>query len=240
LTRNDPAPVRCRFDDRVKVAKKAGEEIINQFHPLVRFVVQHAELSGAIRYPAIAARMSRTNLPISVAAGDYWVAVTRWTFEALRVSEQLWFAVKYAHSDTTLSDEDAERFVMAVAESGDDWNVSADDVDMSAAAATIEHELLVRAWDAFQAHESTVKAQNEDRADAQMRSLDTHLTHQRAKYEELRSRHLARGNPGLARAQEVNLERLVARIQRERLAIDTKRHVHSRMNEICVGVVRVH
>jgi hypothetical protein len=155
------------------------------------------------------------------------------------VSEQLWFAVKHAHTGATLSDDDAERFVMAVAESGDDWNLSPEDVDVGAAAAAIEQELLVRAWDAFRTHESTVKAQNEDRADAQMRSLDTHLKHQRAKYEDLRSRHLARGNPGLARAQEVNLERLVARIDRERLAIDTKRQVRSRMNEICVGVVRV-
>ena len=240
LTRNDPAPARCRFDDRVKVAKKPGEEIVNQFHPLVRFAVQQAESSGAIRYPAVAARLLLTRLPMPVPSGDYWVAVTRWTFEALRVSEQLWFAVKHADTGATLSDDDAERFVMAVAESGDDWNLSPEDVDIGAAAAAIEQELLVRAWDAFRTHESTVKAQNEDRADAQMRSLDTHLKHQRAKYEELRSRHLARGNPGLARAQEVNLERLVARIDRERLAIDTKRQVRSRMNEICVGVVRVH
>ena len=129
------------------MAKKTGEEIVNQFHPLVRFVVQQAESSGVIRYPAVAARLLLTMLPMPVPSGDYWVAVTRWTFEALRVSEQLWFAVKHARTGATLSDDDAERFVMAVAESGDDWNLSPEDVDIGAAAAAIEQDLLVR-WDA--------------------------------------------------------------------------------------------
>jgi hypothetical protein len=218
----------------------AGEEIINQFHPLVRFVAHQAEAAGAIRYPAIAARLSSDSLPATIPLGDYCIAVTRWTFEALRVSEQLWFAARNVSSGECLSDDDAERFAIAVAESGGDWNANTGDIDFDVMADEIEQALMSRAWDAFHNHEAAVKAQNEDRADAQMRSLDTHLQQQRAKYEELRTRHLARGNPGLARAQEVNLDRLVARIDRERLVIETKRQVRSRMNEICVGIVRVH
>lgn len=240
LTRNEPAPIRCRFDDRVKVSKLPSEEIVNQFHPLVRFVAHQAEAAGTIRYPAIAARLPSASFPTVLQPGDYCIAVTRWAFEALRVSEQLWFAAKNVGSGESLSDEDAERFVMSVAESGGDWNASTTDIDFDVIAGQIEQSLISRAWDAFHNHEAAVKAQNEDRADAQVRSLDTHLQQQRAKYEELRARHLARGNPGLARAQEVNLERLVARIDRERLAIDAKRQVRSRMNEICVGIVRVH
>jgi superfamily II DNA or RNA helicase len=240
LTRNDPTPVRCRFDDRVKVIKRAAEEIVNQFHPLVRFVAHRSEAEGEIRFPAIAARVPAASLPIQAPLGEYWLAVTRWTFEALRVSEQLWFAVKHADAGQPLSDEDAERFVVAVAESGDDWNVGAGDFDGELLASQIEESLLVRAWEEFERHEAAVRAQNEDRADAQVRSLETHLHQQRAKYEELRSRHVARGNPGLARAQEVNIERLTARIQRERLAIEAKREVRSRLDEICIGIVSVY
>ena len=184
--------------------------------------------------------MHAAKLPVEVPPGDYWLVVTRWTFEALRVSEQLWFAVKRADTGELLSEDDAERFTMAVAESGDDWNVGPGDLDIDAVASAIEEDLLARAWEAFQKHEAAVKAQNEDRADAQMRSLDTHLRQQQGKYEELQARHFARGNRGLARVQEVNIQRLAARIERERLAIDAKRQVKSRMNEVCVGVVRVH
>jgi hypothetical protein len=137
-------------------------------------------------------------------------------------------------------DDDAERFVMTTAEYGEDWRVSLKEIDPEAATARIEQSLLAGAWDAFRVHEAAVKAQNEDRADAQTRSLETHLRRQRAKYQELRARHLARGNPGLARAQETNLERLTARIEQERVAIDAKRQVRSRMNEVGVGVVRVY
>jgi hypothetical protein len=240
LTRNDPAPVRCRFDDRVKVSKRAGEEIVNQPHPLVRFAAHQAESNGAIRYPAFAARVPMARLTAPIAPGDYYVVVTRWIFEALRVSEQLWFGVRRADSLEAFLDDDAERFVMTTAEYGEDWRVSLKEIDPEAATARIEQSLLAGAWDAFRVHEAAVKAQNEDRADAQTRSLETHLRRQRAKYQELRARHLARGNPGLARAQETNLERLTARIEQERVAIDAKRQVRSRMNEVGVGVVRVY
>jgi len=239
LTRNDPAPTRCRFDDRVKVVTHAGEEIVNLFHPLVRFMAHQAETKGAIRYPAIAARVSTTKLPMPMPPGDYWLAVTQWTFEALRVSEQLWFGVRHAHTGEALSDADAERFVTFVADAGDDWSVGVGDIDTEVTATQIEESLIVQAWNEFQKHEADARAQNEDRADAQMRSLDTHLQQQRAKYQELGARHLQHGNAGLARVQERNIERLAERIQRERLVIDDKRHVRSRMNEICIGIVRV-
>jgi hypothetical protein len=244
LTRNDTAPVRCRFDDRVKVAAKGGEEIVNQFHPLVRFSAAEAERQGAIGFPAIAARIPLMEFDPAiydtVRTGDYLVAVSRWTFEALRVSEQLWFAVMPVDDLTPFSDEDAERFVMTVAEFGQDWNIDGAGIAAADVADVIEQSLLARAQDDFEKSGAAVKAQNEDRADAQLRSLQTHLASQRAKYEALRERHVSRGNPGLARAQEVNIERLAARIDREREAVNAKRQVRSRLDEVAVGIVRVY
>lgn len=240
LTRNDPTPVRCRFDSRIKAAVRPGEELINQFHPLVRFVAQTAESKGKNVLPAVAARVPAALSPAGVASGDYLIAVTRWTFEALRISEQLWYGVVKNGGDAALSDEDAERFVTALAEHGEDWACAATDVDIDTAARQIEQSLLVRARDDFERYTERTKAQNNDRAEAQLRSLETHLRQQRAKYEALKQRHLANGNPGLARAQDINIEKLNGRIERERRAIEEKRQLRSRSEEICVGVVRVY
>lgn len=239
LVRNDPSPIRCRFDDRVKAPKVRGEEIVNQLHPLVRFAVDRVEKQSRMRYPAIACRVSSQRLLAGIAKGDYATLITRWQFEALRVTEQLWFAACHLPTGTILPDEGAERFAMVAAEFGEDWLVN-DDLDFEAAVERTENELLPRAWQAFQTHELYVKAQNEDRADAQIRSLDAHLAQQRAKFEEIRARHVARGNPGLARAQEANLQRLIARVERERESVNSKRNVRSRMNEVGVAVVRVY
>jgi hypothetical protein len=84
-----------------------------------------------------------------------------------------------------------------------------------------------------------MRAQNEDRADAEIRSLERHLAQQTTKYEEIRRRHLQRKNLGLARAQETNIQRLKARVERQRLALEEKRKLRASMDEICVGVVRV-
>lgn len=239
LTRNDPGAVRCRFSDRVKVATGAGEEIVNQFHPLVRFVADQAEERHSVGFPAVSARIPSTAFADAVPAGDYWMAVSRWTFEALRVSEQLWFSVTPADGGMPLSDEASERFVTTVADAGQDWNIDEADVLLAVAADAIEQTLLVRAQTAYEAYAAGVKAQNEDRADAQVRSLSAHLESQRTKYETLRDRHLARGNTGLARVQDGTIERLAARIERERVAVNAKRQVRSRLDDIAVGIVRV-
>ncbi len=239
LTRSDPTPVRCRFDNRVKVAARSGEEIINQFHPVIRFVAHGTEERGAVNFPAVAARVPLSQVPAGCQPGRYRFAVTRWTFEALRISEQLWFGVVADGSSEALSDQDAERFVMAVAEAGDDWAPAGAELDLEAIASEIEQGLLVRALKDFERHKATVEAQNEDRATAQLRSLDTHLRQQRMKYEGLRDRHLQSGNRGLALIQETYLERLKARIEREREAVERKRQLHSRAEEVCVGVVTV-
>jgi hypothetical protein len=239
LARSDPAPVRCRFENRLQAPLHKGEEVVNQFHPLVRFIARAAEEEHRIQYPAVAARISKDLLPVDVPAGDYRIAVSRWTFEALRTTEQLWFGVEGSDGSSLFNEDDSERFVMAVAEAGGDWASAAAETAPEVLATEVEGGLLVRARQAFERHSAQIEAQNEDRAEAQLRSLETHREQQRRKYEELYRRHLQRGNRGLAQAQQTNLARLEARIERERQTIEEKRRIRKVYDEVCVGIVRV-
>ncbi len=240
LTRNDPRPVRCRFENRLRVPNRRDEEIVSQLHPLVRFVAQAAEGKGAVLYPAIAARIEQRQLPVDVPCGDYLVAVMRWSFEALRTTEQLWHgAMRLGDQGEALEDDVAERFVSEAASAGLDWPGATVAVDCAALAVTAEDTLLRHGRDAFEHHVRRIAAQNDDLADAQLRSLDSHLVHQRSKYAELRRKFLEKGNVGLARVQENNIERLTARIEREKLRIGQRRQLRASFDEVCVGVVRV-
>jgi hypothetical protein len=164
----------------------------------------------------------------------------RWSFEALRTSEQLWYgAMALSGMDHALSDEQAERLVTVAASDGRAWPSAAAEHDCSEVAKTAEQELLKRGGEAFEAHVRKVRAQNDDLADAQLRSLEAHLTHQRDKHEQLRARFLERGNLGLAQVQVGNIERLTARVQRERLRITQRRQLRASFDDVSVGIVRV-
>ena len=102
-----------------------------------------------------------------------------------------------------------------MASNGGAWRAATATHNCAEVAATIGRAVLDRGIEAFGEHVRRVKAQNDDLAEAQLRSLDAHLTNQRVKYERLRARFLERGNLGLARVQEGHIDRLVARVERE-------------------------
>ena len=240
LSRNAPHPVRCRFENRLRVSPRPDEEIISQFHPLVRFVADSAEKGRVILYPAVAAKIGLNQLPTMLQRGDYLVAVMRWSFEALRSSEQLWFgAIPLDAQADPLTDEDAERLATAAASDGAPWPAASSEHDCPALAEVAERRLLKRGGEAFDIYVRKLRAQNDDLADAQLRSLDAHLSHQRRKYEELRARFIERGNVGLAQVQVGNIERLAARVERERLRIHQRRQLRASFDDVSVGIVRV-
>ena len=240
LTRNAPEAVNCRFENRLRISRRGDEEIVSQLHPLVRFVAQSAEQGGTVLYPAIAARIGRDRLAVELACGDYVVAVMRWTFEALRTSEQLWYgAASLSMAGDVLANEQAEQLITAVASNGGAWPAATATHNCAEVAATIGRTVLNQGIEAFGEHVRRVKAQNDDLAEAQLRSLDAHLANQRVKYEQLRARFLEKGNLGLARVQEGHIDRLVARVEREKLRISQRRELRASFDDVSVGIVHV-
>lgn len=238
LARAGPA-VRCRFENRLRAAARAGEEIVSQLHPLIRFVAREAEARNTVVRPALAARLTITDPSLDVPLGDYRFAVSRWAFEALRPSEQLWFGVEQLHGQHVLSDDDAERLVMAVAEHGVEWPAAVDEMDLEDAAKALEGSLGERSWSAYEARVQEMRAQNEDLADAQRKSLETHMRSQGEKYELQLAKHRRLGNRGLEKATLKNLETLRKRIDQEKARIERRRQLAAHLEEIAVGVVRV-
>lgn len=240
LVHSDPRPVPCRFENRVRVSKRAGEEIVNQLHPLVRFVADHAESKRLVQYPAAAIKVAAAVTPLELREGDYIFVVARWIFEALRTSEQLWFDVRPTRSGgAALTQEDSERLVVSAAEKGEDWPGAAGELPLGDLALRIEQELLPTAWERYEAYAAQMTAQNEDRAAAQLGGLETHLRQQMEKLDLEKRRHLDRGRQSLAAAADGKKRKLEERVHRQRLALDQKRQVRHSMEEVCVGIIRV-
>ena len=85
-------PVHCRFDNRSFGDDRDVREIISQFHPLTRFAGHKlAQYSSQMR-PAVAIKVSRSDVPEKFSAGLYLFAVSLWSIKGIRRRERLSYA----------------------------------------------------------------------------------------------------------------------------------------------------
>lgn len=63
--------------------------MINQFHPLVRFVSERLRDIGEHFYPVVSIKVPKTFCEPSVPSGDYVFCVKRWCFEGIKSEELL-------------------------------------------------------------------------------------------------------------------------------------------------------
>lgn len=89
LTLTSSRPVRCRFENRVIGMTGASEELISQFHPLVRMVSSHVAQSDEQLTPAVALTLNKETIETPISKGTYILAVVLWSFTALQDIEKL-------------------------------------------------------------------------------------------------------------------------------------------------------
>jgi hypothetical protein len=88
LTRNSTQPVRCRFENRASAAREGRQEIISQFHPLVRFVSASINEREEQLSPAVSVSIKASDVGSDgVTVGTYVLASARWSVEGLQAVE---------------------------------------------------------------------------------------------------------------------------------------------------------
>jgi hypothetical protein len=240
LTRNDLPFVDCRFENTALVRPESRVETISQLHPAVRFVGAELGKPGALQYPAVAVRLRGELLAHPLSAGVYVFAAQRWAVGGVQDVERLYFtAIRMDRPQESLSPDDAERLVTTAAVHGKDWLEAGESVDLREGARLANEGCLSNADQAYAAFVSERRAQNDDRADIQERSAETHF---RARLETLtavRDRHAQRDRHRLVRATEGQIAALRRWIEQERRKIGERRKLTERKDEICVGLIQL-
>lgn len=241
LTRNLTTPLRCHFQNRVKVGTEAGIEIISQFHPLVRFVSSEIKKGEKQLTPAVALRLGQSRLSLDLIDGVYILVAALWSIQGLQTTERLMYAgCPLVTPESLLSDTQAEKIFMSSLIQGKDWLEAGNTINREEAYRIANDTLFSHLDEGFRKFVNEVKAENEDRADLQERTLTTHLENQTVQLEEVKQRHLNRGWVSLAKATEGRLEKLRNRVERERHKIALRRTVKfDPQKEICVALVRI-
>ena len=241
LVQGSARPVLCRFENRAAPDHARSIETISQFHPLVRFVSstitdKEEQLSPAVSVQLPVSALRDTDL----GAGIYVLAAARWSIEGLQASEKLVFAATMMDDPATpLADETAERLANAAAQFGEEWHDWALTSDLATVSAIADSQLFSRLEEEYEAYVEDISHQNEDRADLQLRNLRRHLDNQRRKMEKVREQHRLRGRNSLVKATDGRIQALEDRVERQEKAIESRRGIRYRNDEILVALIRV-
>jgi hypothetical protein len=171
-----------------------------------------------------------------------------WQFGGQIEQERIAYGGLALASGASLEDDDAERLLLAAAETGRLWHDAESEVDTNAVADQCETQLLERLSARFEEERTMRAAEQDDRAVIQLRTLEQRLAGERSKQmeriEQQRRRidlGTARGrNPGSVIAMaEGKLKKLEERAAIRRAEIERARRQTAEMEQLAVGLIEV-
>lgn len=226
----------CRFLNRVSEPPRRGEEIVHQFHPLVRFVSKDLRIRNEHFYPLAAVRLAGGKA--GVQAGNYAFYARLWVFHGVRDEEVLATCAMRLETGELLDEELADELLQLARVEGTDLIEAGSLIDarlLTDRLETAEENLEGR----FRAALERKRNENADRARFQLDSIEQHLSRRLPRLREVLRLHIAHGRTSLARATQGQIDKLMARMNTRRERIREQETVLADKHFVCCGVIAV-
>lgn len=228
------SPVNCVFNNHVDFGNKRYE-VVNQYHPLVRFVADSVSLEDF--HPLVAAEVPHAAAE-GLAPGHYFFIAKRWSTRGARTQERLVYRAVNLASGTLVTEDDAERLVNAAVAAGEDWqNVksSTDDGAIVRAYELLENQLD----DDFDDYCRHMQMENEDRVDFLIKTLKGQIARQIASVDEAIAKLRLKGNTRMVKPNLGKIEKLKAKRDQRIEIFETQRTISTEPQDVIAGVVNV-
>lgn len=228
----------CRFLNKVSSRTTRLVEVINQFHPLVRFVSERLREIGEHFYPVVSIKVSKVHYRLSFPPGDYVFCVKRWGFEGIKSEELLYASAARVSNDALLSDDDADMLVNIARLHGEDWLDASVLINGASVESLLDH--LEAALDsAFEQTLARKQNENSDRASFQIRSLQQHMDRKLPGLKDQLHRYLAQGKKGPANMTQGKINKLESKSATQAERIKLREKINPSKNFICAGLIRI-
>jgi hypothetical protein len=224
----------CRFLNRISEPARRGEEIIHQFHPLVRFVGRDLKARNEHFYPLIAVRVRSGEFP----PGTYVFYVRSLAFKGVREEEVLAVAASRVQTGDMLDEDRSDRLVQFARVGGEDWIEVAATVSAAGVIKCLE-QAEVALDGRYRALLERKRAENADRARFQLESIDRYLERRLPRLHETLELHMNRGRESLVKATQGQIDKLIARMNTRRERIREQEKVLADRYFVCAGIIEV-
>src|SRR5262249_19019559 len=114
-------PVSLRFLNRISEQEHRTEEIVHQFHPLIRFITSDLRSRNEHFYPLVAVTVEHDPTNDQLRPGSYVFYVRSWLFQGVRDEEILANAVIHLETGEVLDEELSDKVVQRARLTGQDW-----------------------------------------------------------------------------------------------------------------------
>ena len=163
-----------KFENRV-VLEQMRDEIISQFHPVIRFISEYYRKKGIRQYfPVVGVEISSHEI-IGIPQGYYIFLVQRWSIKvALRDIEKLAYQVYSLMENNFLENDEGERLVNTAVHKGQDWLAATNEIN-----GTMAEEAFGQCEDSLEnlnlSFVEKMKRENVDRIAFQISNLDQYF-----------------------------------------------------------------
>jgi superfamily II DNA or RNA helicase len=224
----------CRFLNRISEPARRGEEIVHQFHPLVRFVGRDLKARNEHFYPLISVRLRKAD----VSPGEYAFYVRSWAFRGVKEEEILAVAAIHMNTGEALDEDASDRLVQTGRVEGKDWLGANTTVNGKTVRTRLEQAEAVLDG-RYRAMLERKRNENADRARFQLESIEQYIGRRLPRLQETLHTHIAQGRTSLAKATQGQIDKLVARMNTRRERIREQEKVLADRNFVCAGVILV-
>lgn len=229
---------KCRVLNKISQSGQRGEEIIHQFHPLIRFISKDIRERKEHFYRLVAVEVDSEDSHSGFGIGTYVFYIRVWSFSGVRDDEILAVAAVRLEDGHQLEDDQADLLVQLARLNGRAWLGAGNELDFSMVQQRME-ELEDSLESAYSVELERKRDENSDRARFQEDSVKLHLDRKIPVYERVRDEHVRTGRGALAKAMQGQIDKLQGRMNTRLEKIREKAQVRPSTDFICAGVIRV-
>lgn len=226
----------CIFENKV-VAANPKKEVISQFHPFIRFISQDLNERNEGFCPLVALEVAVSDV-CDVSPGSYAFSLKRWSFEGLRVEEELRASVISLTDASPVDADYSWDFLNACRVAGRDWLAVKNSIDTDRLEDKIEHctDTIDESFD-----KATVQRviENQDRVDFQVQSAERYRDRQLSTQRELVERYQRQNKSNGVQLAKGKIQAIQQRFDTQVEQLKLKSELRFSAADVCVGVILV-
>tara|TARA_R110002072_G_scaffold296172_2_gene467749 strand:- start:2075 stop:5212 length:3138 start_codon:yes stop_codon:yes gene_type:complete len=228
------SPTRCVFNNRVDFGDRR-HEVINQYHPLVRFVADTVSIEDFHPVIAVTIRQDRSE---NCRVGQYVFIAKRWSTRGAKTQEKLVYRAVDLSTGAQISEVAAEHLINTAVSHGEDWMNVVSSVDEGLVVGAYE-QLENALDDEFDEYCKHTKMENEDRVNFLIRTLKGQIGRQIQSRREAIAKLHASGKDRLVPANLGQIAKLEAKRDQRIDVFAKQRALSSEPQDVIMGVVNV-
>ncbi len=227
-------PVQCMFYNNIDLASRKYE-VINQYHPLVRFAASNTDTEDFHQVVAINLDKTATD---NAKPGVYMVLAKRWSTSGAKTTENLVYRAVNINTSKMMDDVFAEKLTMAAVSDGQDWLTVHSTIDRDKAINSY-HALEQALDEQFDEYCEQMKLENEDRIDFSIATLNGQMDRQIASKREAIYNLQLKGNVKMINLFEAQIRRIEDNRKRRTHEYNQHRNINNEPRDVILGVICV-